>query len=251
MSLRRNALLVLALATAIAATSGCASKATSALSGPTSAVPSAPATAHTADATTTAATDAAATTAHTAAPASHPSANHPSAKPADPDAISDSYAWKHPCDPAQLTTKVTENAPGSHDGVRVVTVTNTGPKACGLSYYPAVVISDSTSVGPASHPTRFVQPRPPGGLGGQPYVPVYAGRSQSAAIALNPEHSTDTSHAFDEIDVRPADFMPYAATVNVSAKDTPDQANPGVHDPVVTLYYATAAEAVGMLHKQG
>src|SRR5512139_345755 len=163
MNLRRSILPILALVTATATTSACASagkgspSSGAAAGGPVTAAPSgAPA-----GSTTQAATGAQA--APTSAPTKAVASGRPSTRAADPDATSDGYAWKHPCDPGQITTKVTENAPGSHDGVRLVAVTNTGAKACGLSYYPAVVISDSTSAGPNSYPTRFVQPTPPGG----------------------------------------------------------------------------------------
>jgi hypothetical protein len=107
-------------------------------------------------------------------------------------------------------------------------------------------------MGSTSYPTRFVQPKPPGGLGGQPYIPLYAGATQFAAIDLNPSKSAvGASHAYDEIDVLASDFLPHAETRNFSAKDTPDGTNPAVHNPTVTLYHPTPAAAVATLPVRG
>ena len=158
---------------------------------------------------------------------------------------SDSYAFKHPCDPGQVSVDVQyQHSVG--DTRRIIVVTNHGSTACGLSYFPTVSIADSRSVGPNSHPTSFTTPKVPGGLGGAPYTALHAGRSAYAVLDLDPSHSTAGAvQKYDELDVKASDFMPDAATTNHAVRAQPaDSGNPYVKAPVLSLYYATVADAV-------
>lgn len=165
------------------------------------------------------------------------------------NAVSDSYAWKHPCDPSQISIEV-RYQPSLGSSRRVIVATNHGSAACGLSYFPTVTVGDSTSVGGTSYPTRFVTPKVPGGLGGAPYSPIYAGHSAYAVIDLNPSHTAaGASHQYDELDIQPADFMPHASTTNHTLRAQPaNSGNPDVKAPVLSLYQASVADAVKQLN---
>jgi hypothetical protein len=161
------------------------------------------------------------------------------------NATSDAYAWKHPCDPAKVGIRV-EYQQGIGDTRRIIVATNHGSTACGLSYYPSVLVADSRSVGGTSHPTSFASPKVPGGLGGAPYASIHAGTSLYAVIDLDPGHTTSGAvRTFDELDVRAADFMPDAATYDLPLKAHPtDTANPYVKGPILSLYQPSIADAV-------
>ncbi|MFC1429990.1 DUF4232 domain-containing protein [Streptacidiphilus sp. N1-3] len=164
------------------------------------------------------------------------------------NAGSDSYAWKHPCDPGQVSIQV-EYQHGIGDTRRIIVATNHGSAACGLSYYPAVAIADSGSIGSTSHPARFATPKVPGGLGGAPYTPIHAGSSLYAVLDLDPGHTTSGAvRGYDELDVKAADFMPDAATTNHPVKAQPgNSGNPYVKAPVLSLYRSSIADAVAQV----
>ena len=180
------------------------------------------------------------------APAAAPSAGK--SKAAGGNGSSDSYAYKHPCDPSQVSVEVRYQH-NVGDSRRIIVVSNHGSTACGLSYYPTVAISDSRTVGGNSHPTSFATPKVPGGLGGAPYVPVYAGHSVYAVLDLNPSHSAAGAvTTYDEIDVKASDSMPDAATTNHAVRAQPaNSGNPSVKGPLLSLYYANLADAVSQV----
>jgi hypothetical protein len=168
------------------------------------------------------------------------------------DADSDAYAWKHPCDPGQITVAVQyQHSVG--DTRRVIVATNHGSAACGLSYYPTVEVTDSRSVGPNSHPASFVSPKVPGGLGGAPYTPIHAGRSLYAVLDLDPGHTTSGAvRTYDELDVKAGDFMPDAATTNHPLRNEPSgSGNPYVKGPILSLYRPSVADAVAQVSDLG
>ena len=168
------------------------------------------------------------------------------------NATSDSYAWKHPCDPGQVTVAVRyQHSIG--DTRRVIVATNHGSAACGLSYYPAVETADSKTIGPNSHPTHFVSPKVPGGLGGAPYASIHAGRSLYAVIDLDPGRTTSGAvRTYDELEVKAADFMPDAATTNHPVRNEPaGSGNPYVKAPVLSLYQPSIADAVTQVSDLG
>lgn len=168
------------------------------------------------------------------------------------NATSDSYAWKHPCAPGQISIEV-QYQPSLGTSRRVIVATNHGSAACGLSYFPTVAVSDSSSIGGTSSPARFVNPKVPGGLGGAPYSPIYAGHSAYAVLDLNPSHTAaGASHLYNEIDVLASDFMPNAATTNHPVKAQPaGTGNPDVKAPVLSLYQPTVADAVSQVGNPG
>lgn len=173
------------------------------------------------------------------------SAPQTSARGADPNANSDAYAWKHDCVLDHVKADVQfQSAIGATR--RVVAVTNTGTTACGLSYYPLLAIGDSRAPG-----DTYVHPTPPGGLGGAPNSPVYAGRTVYSVVDLNPSRSSvGATRTANDLDVLPSDAMPNAATTNHALVAEPaGSGNPEVHNPVVSLYYASVATAASMLGK--
>lgn len=173
-------------------------------------------------------------------------------KAAGGNATSDAYAWKHPCDPGQVTVAVQyQHSVGATR--RVIVATNHGSAACGLSYYPTVEATDSKSVGPNSHPTVFVSPKVPGGLGGAPYASIHAGQSLYAVLDLDPGHTTSGAvQKYDELDVKAADFMPDAATTNHPLRNEPSGGgNPYVKAPVLSLYQPSVADAVTQVSDLG
>ncbi|MFC1420266.1 DUF4232 domain-containing protein [Streptacidiphilus cavernicola] len=168
------------------------------------------------------------------------------------NATSDAYAWKHPCDSGQVTVAVQyQHTIG--DTRRVIVATNHGKAACGLSYYPAVSVADSASIGATSGTAKFVTPKVPGGLGGAPYASIHAGQSLYAVIDLDPGHTTSGAvRSFDELDVKSADFMPDAATTNHPLKNEPaGSGNPYVKGPILSLYQPSLADAVAQVSDLG
>ncbi|MHA6763030.1 DUF4232 domain-containing protein [Streptacidiphilus sp. PAMC 29251] len=253
MNARRSIpLALLATATALLATA-CAS-------GATTATPGATASTGAAATPTGAAAQPAGSRSSAPAPTTEPTSTKPtsteptSTKPTTRatgtggNANSDAYAWKHPCDPGQVSIQV-QYQHSIGDTRRVIVATNHGSAACGLSYYPTVAVADSTSVGPTSHPTRFVTPKVPGGLGGAPYASIHAGQSLYAVIDLDPGHTkVGAVRTYDELDVKAADFLPEAATTNHPVKAQPaGRGNPYVKAPILSLYQRSVGDAVSQV----
>jgi hypothetical protein len=165
---------------------------------------------------------------------------------------SDSYAWSHPCDPSQISLKAVYQASAMNVWTRVIEATNTGRTACGLSYFPSVVIGSSSNLSPDGSPTQFVTPSTPTGIGGANYDAIHAGVTQYAAIDLDPSAATSGgSRAYNELDTQAADFMPNAATVNLGVTAEPSgTGNPYVLKPAVGMYEASMAGAVSALEQQ-
>ncbi|SEL05119.1 DUF4232 domain-containing protein [Streptacidiphilus jiangxiensis] len=151
------------------------------------------------------------------------------------DATSDSYAYKHPCSAGQLSVHVTRRAAAPSQ--RVISVRNTGSRSCGLSYFPLVYLDQSH----AANAAGAVKPLVPGGLGGAPAYPVYAGRTAYAVIDLDPSGATSgTVAGIDELNVlADGDHMPNADTLNF-----PLGSGALVLKPKLGLYEATVADAV-------
>jgi hypothetical protein len=151
------------------------------------------------------------------------------------DATSDSYAYKHPCSAGQLSVHVTRRADAPSQ--RVVAVRNTGSRSCGLSYFPLVYLDQSH----AANAAGAVKPLVPGGLGGAPAYPVYAGRTAYAVIDLDPSGaSSGTVAGIDELNVlADGDHMPNADTLNF-----PLGSGALVLKPKLGLYESTVADAV-------
>lgn len=150
------------------------------------------------------------------------------------NATSDGYAYKHPCAAGQLSVSVT--TPADASGRRVIAVRNNGANACGLSYYPQVHLDGSGG--------RTVKPLVPGGLGGAPAYPVYAGRTAYAVIDLDPSGATSgTVTGIDELNVlADGDHMPDADTRNF-----PLGSGALVLKPKLGLYRSTVADAVASM----
>ncbi len=150
------------------------------------------------------------------------------------NATSDGYAYKHPCAAGQLSVGVT--TPADASGRRVIAVRNNGANACGLSYYPQVHLDGSGG--------RTVKPLIPGGLGGAPAYPVYAGRTAYAVIDLDPSGATSgTVTGIDELNVlADGDHMPDADTRNF-----PLGSGALVLKPKLGLYRSTVADAVASM----
>ncbi|WP_328466217.1 DUF4232 domain-containing protein [Streptomyces sp. NBC_00448] len=150
-------------------------------------------------------------------------------------ATSDSYAYAHPCTAGQVRVTVTrrDSAPTQ----RVIEVRNTGTRSCGLSYFPLVSLDDSH----AADGSRAVKPLVPGGLGGAPAFPIYAGRTAYAVVDLDPSGATSgTVDGIDELNVLAnGDHMPNADTVNFRL----GSGSP-VLKPKLGLYENTVADAV-------
>lgn len=151
------------------------------------------------------------------------------------DATSDSYAYKHPCSAQQLSVKVTRRSGAPSQ--RVISVHNNGSRSCGLSYFPLVYLDQAH----AANGAGAVKPLVPGGLGGAPAYPVYAGRTAYAVIDLDPSGATSgTVAGIDELNVlADGDHMPNADTLNF-----PLGSGALVLKPKLGLYEATVADAV-------
>ncbi len=158
------------------------------------------------------------------------------------DAISDAYAFHHPCTSAQLSVHLVRRAAAPTQ--RIIEVRNLGTRSCGLSYYPRVALynGDSATGDPS------VKPKVPEGLGGAPASPVYAGRTAYAVIDLDP--SGDTRHAvamINTMNVLPdGDHMSsrYTRIFRLGAGDH-------VLDPTLGLYQTTVERAVESVHLAG
>ena len=150
-------------------------------------------------------------------------------------ATSDSWAWTHPCTSRGLSVHVVRRSGAPSQ--RVIEVRNLGSDSCGLSYFPLVSIDDSH----AANGGTVVKPLIPGGLGGAPAYPVYAGRTAYAVIDLDPSGATTgTVPGMDELNVLAnGDHMSNAETLNFSLGS-------GAHvkTPKLGLYRSTVADAV-------
>jgi hypothetical protein len=164
-----------------------------------------------------------------------PSGNGQSSNSQGGSATSDSYAYTHPCSARQLSVHVVRRA--SAAGQRVIEVRNLGAKSCGLSYYPLVDLDNSH----ATDGSRAVKPLVPGGLGGPPAYPLYAGRTAYAVIDLDPSGATTgTVRGVDELNVlADGDHMPAADTLSF-----PLGSGALVLKPKLGLYQFTVADAV-------
>jgi hypothetical protein len=148
------------------------------------------------------------------------------------------YAYTHPCSMAQLSVHVTgrSGAPSQ----RVIEVRNLGASSCGLSYYPLVSLDNANS----ANGGQAVLPLVPGGLGGAPAYPVYAGQTAYAVIDLDPSGATTgTAAGVNELNVlADGDHMPNADTVNV-----PLGSGALVLKPKLGLYRSNTADAVASM----
>jgi len=128
--------------------------------------------------------------------AAKPSSGRSSAGSGDTYVIDDSYAWKHPCSSKQISVHVVRRAPVPTQ--RVIEVRNNGPRSCGLSYYPHVVLLNGESATGGVTITPLV----PDGLGGAPAFAVYAGTTAYAVIDLDPGGATTgTASGVDQMNV--------------------------------------------------
>ncbi|MEZ0090225.1 DUF4232 domain-containing protein [Streptacidiphilus sp. EB129] len=154
------------------------------------------------------------------------------------NATSDSYAYKHPCSPQQLSVHVTRRSAAPSQ--RVIAVRNTGALSCGLSYFPLVFLDNAH----AANGSQAVKPLIPSGLGGAPAYPVYAGQTAYAVIDLDPSGATTgTVAGVDELNVlSDGDHMPNAATLNFPLGD-----GALVLKPKLGLYSGNVADAVGSM----
>ncbi|WP_042388896.1 DUF4232 domain-containing protein [Streptacidiphilus melanogenes] len=154
------------------------------------------------------------------------------------DATSDSYAYKHPCAPQQLSVHVVRRSGAPSQ--RVIEVRNNGSRSCGLSYFPLVSLDNAK----AADGSQAVRPLIPSGLGGAPAYPVYAGRTAYAVIDLDPSGATTgTVAGVDELNVlADGDHMPNAATLNFPLGD-----GALVLKPKLGLYRDNIADAVSSM----
>lgn len=154
-------------------------------------------------------------------------------------ATSDSHAFTHPCTAGQVRVTVTRRSAAPTQ--RVIEVRNTGAASCGLSYFPLVSLDDSH----AADGSQAVRPLIPGGLGGAPAFPVYAGRTAYAVVDLDPSGATSgTVDGVDELNVLAnGDHMPNADTVNFRLGS-----DSLVLKPKLGLYENTVADAVTSMH---
>lgn len=174
----------------------------------------------------------------TAPPATGATTTKAAPKPAKGASDPDGYAFRHPCSIGQLSVQVTRRAGAPTQ--RVIAVRNTGAQSCGLSYYPLVGLVSAT----AQDGTAAVRPLVPGGLGGPPAYPVYAGHTAYAVVDLDPSGATTgTAAGVDEMDVLPdAEHMPAAQTLNF-----PLGKGTSVLKPKLGLYRDTVADAVASM----
>lgn len=148
---------------------------------------------------------------------------------------SDSYAYSHPCSMQQLSVQVfNTNATPSR---RLIEVRNLGANSCGLSYFPLVHLGNSHS----ADRSHDVKPLVPGGLGGAPAYPVYAGQTAYAVVDLNPSGATTGSDSgIDELSILPdGDHMPNADTLNFPLGD-----GAVVLNPKLGLYRDNSGDAI-------
>ncbi|QMU67171.1 DUF4232 domain-containing protein [Streptacidiphilus sp. P02-A3a] len=172
-----------------------------------------------------------------------PAAPAAAVRSADSNADSAGYAYKHPCTEQQLRVKVSYDA-RLGTSKRLIAVTDTGSTACGLSYFPVVAIDNSATIHAEHGTAQTVQPKVPGGLGGAPYFPVYAGHTAYAVVDLDPSHSTvGASRVYNELSVIATDTLPNADTVNTKLVAEGGSGNPYVKAPFLGLYENTIASA--------
>ena len=168
--------------------------------------------------------------AHEAGGATSPSGS------SDPgDGGSAEYAWHHPCSSKQITVTVTRRPTAPTQ--RLISVRNNGHRACGLSYYPSVVLYDAD----AANGGTSVVPMVPDGLGGPPAYPVYAGATAYAVVDLDPSGATEgTVPGVNAMNVlADADHMPNRETLRFPLGD-----DAHVLKPKLGLYETTVARAV-------
>ncbi|MCX3059782.1 hypothetical protein [Streptomyces beihaiensis] len=164
-------------------------------------------------------------------------AGHTSAS--DGYATSDGYAYKHPCTPQQLSVHVVRRSAAPSQ--RVIEVHNKGARSCGLSYFPLVALQNAKE----TNGNLAIKPLIPGGLGGPPASPVYAGHTVYAVIDLDPSGATvGAARNINQMDVlADGDHMPNAATLNFPLGD-----KALVLKPKLGLYERDIADAVKSMH---
>ncbi|MFI6048987.1 hypothetical protein ACIBCO_02730 [Streptomyces violascens] len=154
------------------------------------------------------------------------------------DATSDSYAYKHLCAADQLAVSAKEL--DSNPDQYVIAVTNHGKAACGLSsYYPRVDLG-AKNTADRSHD---IHPLVPGGLGGAPAVPVYAGRTVHAVLDVDPNGAKGSNGGIDEINVLADTRFPNADTHNFPMNEGATV----VQHPKLGLYRTSISDAVSSM----
>ncbi|MFJ6431995.1 DUF4232 domain-containing protein [Streptomyces sp. NPDC091416] len=150
---------------------------------------------------------------------------------------SDSYAYKHPCKSDDLSVRVYAREGSATQ--QVIEVNNTGPNACGLSYFPRVSLGSAS----AQDHSGDVTPLVPSGLGGAPGYPVKPKTAAIAVIDLNPSGADGALTWINELNVlADGDHMPNAEQLNF-----PLGPDVKVLDPKLGLYSGTIAEAVSSM----
>ena len=154
---------------------------------------------------------------------------------------SDAYAYKHSCTPGQVKVNVVYDAKLGATK-RLIEVTNTSSRACGLTYYPTVAIDNSKTIHVPWGQAQTVQPKVPGGLGGAPAFPLLAKQTAYSVLDLDPSHAKVAKRPYNEISVIFNNNLPNADTRNFSAAIA-HQGNPSVKNPFLGLYRSTIAAA--------
>lgn len=163
----------------------------------------------------------------------------PAATGGGSDADSDSYAWRHFCTAGQLSITFTA-VPGGSASERLISVRNNGAKSCGLDYYPHIAIGRSAS----ADGTKDVHPLVPGGLGGAPSSPVYAGQTVYAVLDLDPSGSGSTVPGLNEVSV----LADEESIPNAEVRDFPLAAGTAVSGkPKLGLFERTVADATSSM----
>ncbi|MFJ8311000.1 MULTISPECIES: hypothetical protein [unclassified Streptomyces] len=151
------------------------------------------------------------------------------------DAASDAYAYKHLCAASQLAINAKEL--DSNPDQYVITVTNRGQAACGISsYYPLVALSPKNAV----DRSKSTHPLVPSGLGGAPAVPVYAGHTVYAVLDTDPGGAKGGNGGIDEINVLADERFPNAEIHNFPM----DEGATVTRHPKLGLYRDTVRDAV-------
>ncbi|GAA2422127.1 hypothetical protein ACFPFX_17620 [Streptomyces mauvecolor] len=154
------------------------------------------------------------------------------------DATSDSYAYKHLCAADQLAVGAKEL--GSNPDQYVISVTNRGKAACGLSsYYPRVDLGSKN----AADRSHNIHPLVPSGLGGAPAMPVYAGRTVYAVLDVDPNGAKGSNGGIDEINVLADTRFPNADTHNFPMNEGATV----VQHPKLGLYRDSISDAVSSM----
>lgn len=154
---------------------------------------------------------------------------------------SDAYAYKHACTPGQVKVHVVYDAKLGATK-RLIEVSNTGSRACGLTYYPTVAVDNSKTINVPWGTAQTVQPKVPGGLGGAPAYPLLAKQTAYSVLDLDPSHANVAKRPYNEISVIFNNNLPDADTLNFSAAIA-HQGNPSVKNPFLGLYRSTIAAA--------